>query len=174
MGLLEGINFKSWRPNHYLHTFSVVCKYQLRADEYYRVFSVLLLSYLNELMVGWFTIWIVGHSISFFIPLLSLHIELIPIPVYSNSDNPALHIDAYHGMIPLHMSMSVMTPMRQPIPSLPYLLYKKEALMSLDCECRPPLDYAREYNVGGMIKLIRVLCKEAELEMNRLELTRRK
>eukprot|EP00554_Chaetoceros_debilis_P015942 CAMPEP_0194125528 /NCGR_PEP_ID=MMETSP0150-20130528/59510_1 /TAXON_ID=122233 /ORGANISM="Chaetoceros debilis, Strain MM31A-1" /LENGTH=693 /DNA_ID=CAMNT_0038819339 /DNA_START=83 /DNA_END=2167 /DNA_ORIENTATION=- len=68
-------------------------------------------------------------------------------------NDAALAIDPYHGMTPLHMlSMNPYAP-ADTIAALLEVNVETTAF-SLDNEGKIPLDYARDYNVGGLVAMI--------------------
>eukprot|EP01083_Nonionella_stella_P032298 88396_1 len=73
-----------------------------------------------------------------------------------NGVDSALTIEKIHGMTPLHML--AMNP-HAPGDAITALLESNvEAVFSLDSELKTPLDYARSYNVGGLVGMIVGLC----------------
>ena len=68
----------------------------------------------------------------------------------------ALEIDPYHGMTPLHMLS--MNP-HAPADTIAFLFYANmEAAFCVDNQGKTVIDYATEYNVGGLISMINILC----------------
>jgi len=75
-----------------------------------------------------------------------------------HDNDSALQTDATYGMTPLHML--AMNP-HAPADSISTLLNSnQEAVFSLDNEEKTPLDYARDYNVGGLVGMITGLCNQ--------------
>ena len=75
-----------------------------------------------------------------------------------NSFTSVLQVDKIHGMSPLHLlSMNPYAPV-DAIASL--LNFNTEAVFSLDNQQKTPLDYGREYNVGGLVGMITGLCNQ--------------
>lgn len=73
-----------------------------------------------------------------------------------NGNESASAIDSYHRMTPLHMlSMNPNAP-ADAIASL--LNANIETSVYLDATNRTPLDFARAYNVDGLVAMISVLC----------------
>ena len=73
-----------------------------------------------------------------------------------HGNDAALAIDPYYGMTPLHMlSMNPYAP-ADAVAAL--LEVNVETAFSLDNEGKIPLDYARDYNVGGLVAMISALC----------------
>lgn len=73
-----------------------------------------------------------------------------------HENNSALQIDAIYGMTPLHM-LSINP--YGPADSIAALLASNmEAVFCSDNEDNTPLEYARDYNVGGLVAMIEVLC----------------
>jgi len=73
-----------------------------------------------------------------------------------HGDDLALQTDTIHGMNPLHIL--AMNP-NAPADAIPALLnVNLEAAFCLDNQGKIPLDYAGEYNVGGLVGMINVLC----------------
>mmetsp|Transcript_20190 Transcript_20190/g.30592 ORF Transcript_20190/g.30592 Transcript_20190/m.30592 type:complete len:282 (-) Transcript_20190:131-976(-) len=69
----------------------------------------------------------------------------------------ALDVDFHHTMAPLHMLSINLYASTHSIAAL--LKVSMEAIFSKDNQLRTPLDYAREYNVGGLLATIASLCK---------------
>ena len=75
-----------------------------------------------------------------------------------HDNDSALQTDGNYGMTPLHML--AMNP-HAPADSISTLLNSnQEAVFSLDNEEKTPLDYARDYNVGGLVGMITGLCNQ--------------
>ena len=73
-----------------------------------------------------------------------------------NGKDSALQIDAIHGMTPLHMlSMNPHAP-ADAIASL--LNSNMQAVFCADNQQKNPLQYARDYNIGGLVEMINSLC----------------
>jgi hypothetical protein len=73
-----------------------------------------------------------------------------------NGNDLALQIDPHHGMTPLHMlSMNPHAP-ADAIASL--FNSNMEAIFCVDNQQKTPLQYARDYNVGGLVEMINSLC----------------
>ena len=73
-----------------------------------------------------------------------------------HGNDSALAIDTIHGMTPLHMLS--MNP-HSPSDAIAALLdVDVEAIFRLDHQGNIPLDYARDYNVGGLVALVSGLC----------------
>ena len=77
-----------------------------------------------------------------------------------HGNDSALAIDAIHGMTPLHMLS--MNP-HAPANAVAALLdVNVEVAFRLDNQGRMSLDYARDYNVGGLISMIGGLCNHRQ------------
>ena len=73
-----------------------------------------------------------------------------------HGDDSPLTIDAIHGMTPLHMLS--MNP-HAPADAAAVLLNVNMAVaFRMDNQGKTPIDYARDYNVGGLIVMIGSLC----------------
>ncbi len=73
-----------------------------------------------------------------------------------NSTTSVLAIDPHHGMTPLHiLSMNPHAP-ADAIAAL--LAVNTETIFCEDNQGKTALDYAREYNVGGLLGMMNVLC----------------
>lgn len=76
--------------------------------------------------------------------------------VNDNGVDAALAVDAIYGMIPLHiLSMNPNAP-ADAISAL--LVVNMEAAFRVDYQGKNSLDYAREYNAGGLVGMVNVLC----------------
>ena len=73
-----------------------------------------------------------------------------------NEADAALTIDPYHGMTPLHML--TMNPHAQAETIAALLDVNVEVAFGMDNRGKMSLDYAREYNVGGLVGMINGLC----------------
>jgi hypothetical protein len=73
-----------------------------------------------------------------------------------NGNDAALAIDPYHGMTPLHMLS--MNPHAPAVTISALLDVNMEAAFRLDNQRKVSLDYAREYNVGGLVAMVNGLC----------------
>ena len=78
--------------------------------------------------------------------------------IIENGNESALQIDPIYGMTPLHMLS--MNPHAPPDSIAALLNCNMEAILSLDDKQKSPLDYARDYNVGGLIGMITSLCND--------------
>ena len=73
-----------------------------------------------------------------------------------HGNDSARAIDTIHGMAPLHMIS--MNP-NSPADAIAALLdVDVEVVFRLDGQGRNSLDYARDYNVGGLVALVNGLC----------------
>jgi hypothetical protein len=73
-----------------------------------------------------------------------------------NGNDSALAVDPRHGMTPLHILS--MNP-RAPADTIVALFNSNmEAAFRQDAQEKTPLDYAREYNVDGLVSMIAGLC----------------
>ena len=73
-----------------------------------------------------------------------------------NGNDSALAIDAAHGMTPLHViSMNTHAP-GETIAAL--FNSQTDTIFCEDNQQNTPLDYARDYNIGGLIEMITELC----------------
>jgi hypothetical protein len=76
--------------------------------------------------------------------------------INEHGNNSALQIEAIHGMSPLHMLS--MNPYAS-VDAISVLFNSNmEAVFRIDNQQKTALDYAREYNVGGMVAMILGLC----------------
>ena len=75
-----------------------------------------------------------------------------------HGDDSALtiDIDAIHGMTPLHMLS--MNPHAPADAAAVFLNVNMEVAFCMDNQGKTPIDYARDYNVGGLIVMIGSLC----------------
>eukprot|EP00554_Chaetoceros_debilis_P009836 CAMPEP_0194105466 /NCGR_PEP_ID=MMETSP0150-20130528/5666_1 /TAXON_ID=122233 /ORGANISM="Chaetoceros debilis, Strain MM31A-1" /LENGTH=280 /DNA_ID=CAMNT_0038793347 /DNA_START=311 /DNA_END=1153 /DNA_ORIENTATION=+ len=73
-----------------------------------------------------------------------------------HGDDSALTIDAIHGMTPLHMLS--MNPHAPADAAAVLLNVNMEVAFRMDNQGKTPIDYARDYNVGGLIVMIGSLC----------------
>ena len=86
----------------------------------------------------------------------SITTQLINDYLNEYGNDSALQIDTTHGMTPLHMlSMNPHAP-SETIAAL--LDVKVDVAFRLDNEGKTSLDYARDYNVDGLIAMIGGLC----------------
>lgn len=74
-----------------------------------------------------------------------------------NGKQAALQIDPYHGMTPLHIL--AMNPFAPPETMSAIFESNVETAFYLDYRQNTPLDYARDYNVGGLVGMIAALCR---------------
>jgi len=97
-----------------------------------------------------------------------------------NGKNAVLEIDATYGMTPLHML--TMNP-HAPVDSIASLLdCNIETAFCLDNQQKIPLEYARDYNVVGLVGMIASLCNHrnslihvgTDTEKNRESATKRR
>ncbi len=73
-----------------------------------------------------------------------------------NGNDEALTIDSYHGMTPMHiLTMNPHTP-AETVAAL--LNVNVKVAFCVDNEGKIPLNYARDYNVGGLVGMINDLC----------------
>uniref|UniRef100_A0A7S3QFS8 Leucine-rich repeat domain-containing protein n=1 Tax=Chaetoceros debilis TaxID=122233 RepID=A0A7S3QFS8_9STRA len=73
-----------------------------------------------------------------------------------NGNDIALSIDPYHGMTPMHM---LTTNPNAPAETIAALLdVNVEVAFCADNEGNISLDYARDYNIGGLVGIINGLC----------------
>jgi len=73
-----------------------------------------------------------------------------------HGDDSARAIDTIHGMTPLHMLS--MNPHAQADSIAALLDVNVEVVFCLDGQRKISLDYARDYNVGGLLALVNGLC----------------
>ena len=86
----------------------------------------------------------------------SISTKQLNVYLQEHGNDAALAIDPYYGMTPLHMlSMNPYAP-ADAVAAL--LEVNVETAFSLDNEGKIPLDYARDYNVGGLVAMISALC----------------
>ena len=113
---------------------------------------LLLMRVTAESTNGWFIIW-TNCQLCYDSSITTKHI----IDYLNEHGNDSVQaIDMIHGMTPLHMlSMNPYSP-SESIAAL--LNVNVEVAFHLDNEGKMPLDYAREYNVGGLVAIISGLC----------------
>ena len=86
----------------------------------------------------------------------SISTKQLNIYLQEHGNDAALAIDPYYGMTPLHMLS--MNPYAPADTTAALLEVNVETTFSLDNEGKIPLDYARDYNVGGLVAMINALC----------------
>lgn len=86
----------------------------------------------------------------------SITAEQINSYVTENGDDVAAAIDPSHGMTPLHML--AMNPYASTDAIASLFNSNMQAVFCLDNQQKTPLDYARDYNVGGLVGIINGLC----------------
>ena len=72
-----------------------------------------------------------------------------------HGNDSALAVDAAHGMSPLHMLS--MNP-HVPVETIAALFNSQTDTIFCEDSQQTPLDYARDYNIGGLIGMINGLC----------------
>jgi len=76
--------------------------------------------------------------------------------LHEHGNDSALAIDPYHGMTPLHILS--MNP-NAPADAIAALFNSNiQTVFCADNQQKTPLDYARDYNVGGLIRIMNGLC----------------
>ena len=76
--------------------------------------------------------------------------------LHEHGNDSALAIDPYHGMTPLHILS--MNP-HAPADAIAALFNSNiQTVFCADNQQKTPLEYARDYNVGGLIRIINGLC----------------
>uniref|UniRef100_A0A7S3VG25 Uncharacterized protein n=1 Tax=Chaetoceros debilis TaxID=122233 RepID=A0A7S3VG25_9STRA len=76
--------------------------------------------------------------------------------LHEHGNDSALAIDPYHGMTPLHILS--MNP-HAPADTIAALFNSNiQTVFCADNQQKTPLEYARDYNVGGLIQMINCLC----------------
>jgi len=73
-----------------------------------------------------------------------------------HGNDSALQIDTSYGMTPLHMLS--MNPQAPPDSIAALLDSNMDAVFCFDKKQKTPLDYARDYNVGGLVGMVAGLC----------------
>ena len=76
--------------------------------------------------------------------------------LHENGNDSALVIDTNHGMTPLHMLS--MNPHAPAVSIAALFSSNMEAVFCLDNQQKTPSEYARDYNVGGLVGIINGLC----------------